>query len=355
MSEPQGPLDVIPRVNYPPHLTFSNYLSTTQMIEQVLSEDQEYVSWKIKNMRTGGTMKDYLQPFLTRQEEAKERSRFSNGNYHDRTKSVRSNRSWESSTPGITKKSKMINQVPSNLRFPGEIYEENLRSIPRPRELDQDEQFKLLVTNLDEEQTNRFEVFHRTALSKTQVKKIAGMVINQSVTENMRVFLQAVGKIYAGEIIGSALVVREKWFVSRTVLEFNRRKKIGKRLKKYLKKLTLLVDNNHNKEEYNDSVDETASDSYYDDDEEDMKNAQEGNKLIKTDSNGQDIRLALISHYNKLVKDFNSIDVSVEKYAKSPILPEHIREAWRLHQLQADGLPYTQWRTQGEGNGCMFR
>lgn len=352
MSEPQGPLDVIPKVNYAPYLTFSNYLSTTQMIGQVLSEDQEYVSWKIKNMRTGGTMNDYLQSFLAKQEAAKERDNFALDGYYNGTRRVKS---WKGSTPGVSKKSKMINQVPSNLRFPREIYEENLKNIPRPRELDQDEQFKLLVTNLDEEQTNRFEVFHRTALSKTQVKKIAGMVINQSVTENMRVFLQAVGKIYAGEIIELALIVREKWFVSRIILAFNQRKKTGRKLKKYLKKLTLLVDSNHNKDEYNDNVDETASDSFYDDEEEDMKDVKEGNRLLKSDSNDQDIRLELISHYNKLVKDFNSIDVSVEKYAHSPILPEHIREAWRLYQLQADGLPYTQWRTQGEGNGCMFR
>lgn len=355
MSDPQGPLDVIPKVNYPPHLTFSNYLSTTQMIRQVLSEDQEYVSWKIKNMRTGGTMNDYLQPFMAKQEEAKGRGRFAIDDYYDVKKTNRLNRPWKDSAPGITKKSKTINQVPSNLKFPREIYEENLKKIPRPRELDQDEQFKLLVTNLDEEQTNRFEVFHRTALSKTQVKKLAGMVINQSVTENMRVFLQAAGKIYAGEIIELALMIREKWFVSRSVLEFNRRKKNARKLMKYLKKLTLLVDNVHSKQEYNDSVDESGSDSYYDDEEENMRDVQEGNKLIKTDSNSQDIILALISHYNKLVGEFNSIDVSVEKYANSPILPEHIREAWRLHQLQTDGLPSTQWRTQGEGNGWMFR
>ncbi|SJM87127.1 related to Transcription initiation factor TFIID subunit 11 [Zygosaccharomyces bailii] len=351
MSEPQGPLDSIPRINYPPLLTLANYLSTTQMIGQVLSEDQEYVSWKIKNMRTGGTMNDYLQPFLVRQEKTKEHGRFAVDEYYG---TERPSGLAEQTTKGDNNL-KLINEVPPNLKFPREIYEENLTMIPRPRELDQDEQFKLLVTNLDEDQTNRFEVFHRTSLNKTQVKKLAGMVINQSVTENMRVFLQAAGKIYAGDIIELALRVREKWLVARSSIQFSRRKIVGKRLIKYLKKLTLLVDNNHDKEEYNDDVDETASDSYYDDEEEEMKDVEEGNKLIKSEANTQEIRLALITHYNRLVREFNSIDVSVEKYANSPILPEHIREAWRLHQLQTDGLPSTLWRTQGEGNGWMFR
>lgn len=346
MSDNDGPLDLIPTVNYPPLLTTANYLSTKQMIDQVVSEDQEYVSWKLKSLRTGGTMNSYMQDQVNEMRANTKDSRFTVNEvpfYGNDTNNERPNRN----------NSDRINEVPSNLRFPRDFYEETLKANPRPRELTQDEQFKLLVTNLDEQQTNRFEVFHRTSLNKTQVKKVAGMVINQSVTENIRVFLQAIGKLYAGEIIELALDVRQKWLVGRMMIEFDRRRSVARSLKKYLKKLTLLVENSQDNLE--DSVDETESDSYFDDEENRMVQIKQGNKLLKSEKNSQDVRAGLISHYNKLVREFNAIDVSVEKYANSPILPEHIREAWRLYQLQSDTLPSAQWRTQGEGNGCMFR
>ncbi|QLL30749.1 hypothetical protein HG536_0A05640 [Torulaspora globosa] len=346
MADNDGPLDLIPSVNYPPLLTAANYLSTKQMIDQVVSEDQEYVSWKLKNLRTGGTMNSYMQDRIKEMQGDRKDSRFltNQASFYDTD--------LDGQIPKVSSKGE-INEVPSNLRFPRDFYEEMLKGNPRPRELAQDEQFKLLVTNLDEQQTNRFEVFHRTSLNKTQVKKIAGMVINQSVTENIRVFLQAIGKLYAGEIIELALDVRQKWLAGRMMIEFDRRRSVAKSLKKFLKKLTILMENNH--ENVEDSVDETESDSYFDDDEQQMTQVKLGNKLLKSQNNSQDIRAGLISRYNKLVKEFNAIDVSVEKFANSPILPEHIREAWRLYQLQSDTLPSAQWRTQGEGNGCMFR
>lgn len=335
MSENEGPLDLIPTVNYPPLLTSANYFSTKQMIDQVVSEDQEYVSWKLKSMRTGGTMNSYMQDILSGIQEDKD-----NG--------------FQSIGEGVRPADgDEINHVPNNIRFPREFYEEALQEVPRPRELSQDDQFKLLVTNLDEQQTNRFEVFHRTSLNKTQVKKIAGMVINQSVTENVRVFLQAIGKLYAGEIIELALDVRQKWLNGKMMIEFDRRKSVAKKLKKYLKKLTKLVEGKQT--DHEDSVDETESDEYFDDEEDHMIQVEQGNKLLKSEINSSEIRLGLINQYNKLVKEFNTIDVSVEKNANSPILPEHIREAWRLYQLESDTLPSAQWRTQGEGNGWMFR
>ncbi|CCC70601.1 hypothetical protein NCAS_0F01170 [Naumovozyma castellii] len=328
MSEPQGPLDTIPNVNYPPLLTLANYHSTKQMINQVLSEDQDYVTWKLKNSRTGGTMNSYVPSTWTP-------SRI------------------ESKGRVQKKRSAKINSVPRDFKFHKDIFDETKENIERTRELNQDEQFKLLVTNLDEEQTNRFEVFHRTSLNKGQVKKLAGTVTNQSINDNGRVFLQAIGKIYAGEIIELALDVRVKWFLGKMVVDFDRRKDIGKQLKKYLKKLTLLIEKEQS--DFEDSVDETASDSYDDDDRNEMATIKRGNSYLKSKENSQELRLGLISHYNRLVKEFNSLDVSVEKYNNSPILPEHIREAWRLYRLQSDTVPSGQWRMQGERNGSMFR
>jgi len=350
MAEHQGPLDAIPKTNYQSLLTIANYYSTKQMIEQVLSEDQDYVSWKLKENRTGGTMNAFLN--------------FDNYNF------------GPGPEPEQVPDNK-LNRVPADLTFVedeyDEIRDEEIKSIEKgndnPEQLSNDEQFKLLVLNLDEDQSNRFEVFHRTSLNKGQVKKLATTVCNQTIGENLRVFLQAIGKVFAGEIIELALEARRKWFIGKMVCEFDRRKEIGQRLKKYLKKLTILVeknnsntnDNNNNLEFNvnelfeNDSVEENESDSYYDDEEAEMKEVQMGNKLLKSEKNTQEIRSGLITRYNKLVKAFNSLDISFEKYQNSPLLPEHVRQASRLYHLQKEGVITNAWRGQGEASGTMFR
>lgn len=377
MAEHQGPLDAIPKGNYQPLLTIANYYSTKQMVDQVLSEDQDYVSWKLKELRTGGTMNSFL------------------------------NAQEYTFGPGpepVQVPGNGVNAVPSDLAFISDIYNEtrekqmqqsveqasaitlgnhesaaeeeeenhenNGDAMAQPQQLTHDDQFKLLVTNLDEEQSSRFEVFHRTSLNKGQVKKLATTVCNQTIGENLRVFLQAVGKVFAGEIIELALDVRRKWFVGRMVCEFDRRKEIGQRLKKYLKRLTILVEKNNsnangnpaqntefNENEMfeNDSVDENESDTYFDDEENEKKEVQIGNKLLKNDKNTQEVRLGLITRYNRLVKAFNTLDIGFDKYQNSPLLPEHIREAVRLYNLQKETVVENSWRGQGEGNGMMFR
>lgn len=353
MSEaPQGPLDTIPKVNYPPILTPENYYSIKQMIDQIISEDQDYVSWKIKDLRTGGTMNTFVPSDIDHYEPLREKY---------------NKESLENKAQHI-----QINRVPKNLTFIRDIYEtqrnQEVEEMQPLEELSYEEQFKLLVLNLDREQNNRFEVFHRTALSKSQVKRLAGVVCSQNVGENVRVFLQAIGKVFAGELIELALEVRKKWFVSLMVCQFDKRKEIGHRLKKYLKKLTILVekssfDKNSNDPSYltileqdeQDDIDENESDEYFDDEEDAMKEIKSGNKLLKSKDNTSEIKLGLIDQYNKLVKKFNATDVSMERYSNSPILPEHMREAWRLYQLQSDTYIPSKWRGKGETNGDLFR
>lgn len=356
MTEHQGPLDALPRVNYQPLLTIANYYSTKQMIDQVLSEDYDYVSWKLKELRTGGTMNAFL-------------------NFDDYR--------FGPSREPIKALKNRINGVPKDLAFIGDVYDETIKNEMETirdedssiEELSNDDQFKLLVLNLDEEQSNRFEVFHRTSLNKGQVKKLASTVCNQTISENLRVFIQSIGKVFAGEIIELALDVRKKWFIGKMSCEFTRRKEIGNRLKKYLKKLTILVEKNNsntngnsgdlnvngssgfddNELFENDSIDENEGDSYFDDEENEKKEIEIGNNLLKNDKNTQEVRLGLITRYNKLVKEFNTLDVSFEKYQNSPILPEHIREAWRLYQIQNEDVISSHWRGQGEASGTMFR
>ncbi|CCE62883.1 hypothetical protein TPHA_0D02460 [Tetrapisispora phaffii CBS 4417] len=401
-SETKGPINLIPKTNYISTLTVANYLLTKQTIDQALNEDHEYVLNKNIEMRTGGTLNSF----------------FATGNYKLNYK----NNDEENSEPEKKRRKiiynngkaqepdELINEVPGNIKFAKDIRDEKAKELVFSHVLDQNEQFRLLVNNLDEDQTNRFEVFHRTSLNKAQVKKLANTVLNQNISENIRVFLQSIGKVFAGEIIELAMQVRMKWLVGQLTINYNKRKRIGKQLKKFLKKLTMLVqksnstnsstsltaaeENNEDIEilnsnsEFNDSIDECESDSFYDDDEEEEPFVKAGNELLKYNKQvTQDIKTELVKHYNILAKRFNSLNMNIDKFLgsvedsssvtsesigegstknqpqntkskvinTSPLLSEHIREAWRLYQLQSDSLPSATWRQQGEGNGWMFR
>ena len=468
-EQPQGPIDTIPKANYLPLLTAANYLSTKQMINQVLSEDQEYVSWKLKEMRTGGTMNSFIDTTKYRfsKRDSNDNNNCGGRLLHSGGKVRKPSRKGTKSKVGLNGdensgyNTEFISGVPKDLTFVRDIYEQvhrdEVKRISRTGfyddrgelsqqygeeektevrddgndnekgesdpKLSYEEQFKLLVLNLDEEQTGRFEIFHRTALNKGQVKRLATTVCGQTISENIRVLLQAVGKVFAGEIIELAMDARQRWFVGQMVNAFDRRREIAVRLKKYLKKLTLLAEktnsqtsgggdgstvtnsnvgktndnknskikdsnnNSNNNDNDNDakdesstdktvakgisiddsiapdsdvailddSVNETESDFYYDDEESEMKDIKIGNRLLKSQKNTQEVRLGLITRYNRLVKEFNGIDVGVERFHNSPLLPEHVREAWRLYSLQGGNMPSRSWRQQGEGNGLMFR
>lgn len=349
MADADGPLYELPLETYQPSINYANYISTKQMINQVLNEDQEYVSWKLKNRRTAGSnMKEYLEEFKNNMEneesmEWHRNSRQSNS-LHNKKK--------------VTKKSWDMNKVPSNVVFPMDVYEMKVKSLPRPRELNETELKRLFMSNLDEEQMNRYEVFRRTSLAKNQIKKISGIVTNQTVATNINLLLGGIGKIFVGEIVEKALEIKDKWLLSMAISRFNERKQIGQRLKKHLKKLTKLVEPKNDEDDddgINDSVDESEGELQDTDDEQEAKFISASNELLKTDKNTEQIRIGLIKQYNKLLLKFNGLDVSVEKYKDSPLLPEHIHEAWRLYRIENDTVLSGQYRTQGESNGVMFR
>ncbi|CCH60661.1 hypothetical protein TBLA_0D01530 [Henningerozyma blattae CBS 6284] len=453
MADPQGPLDVIPLNNYPPILTIANYISIKQMINQILSEDNEYVNWKLKNLRTGGTMNNYINEYKEKINQMNEngmniklikynsdlqelkdrriRKKCHKQRKRERRLAMEKQKLMKDNIPSNDKQDipqiiepyryEKINKIPDGLIFPRDIYEKendkskyfnsisdnnmNGSSIANDNssnivngvsnnnngyifqteedssneKLNEDEKYKLLINNLDNEQTNRFEVFHRTSLNKTQIKKLANTVTNQNITENIRVFLQAIGKMYIDDLIEISMEVRNKWLIGKMIIQFDYKKKIGNRLKKFLKKLTILVarsstslantnnngtlgkeneeENNDNKRifESEDSVNEEESDSFFEDEKEDYIVVTKGNLLLKHKENNHLVREELIKYYNDLVVQFNKLDVSIEKYNNSPLLPEHIREGWRIYQLQSETFTKAQWRHQGERDGMMFR
>ncbi|SCW02800.1 LAFE_0F14554g1_1 [Lachancea fermentati] len=366
MADTQGPLDMIPEDNYPPLITQANYLASKQMINQVLSEDQEYVAWKLKDLRTGGTMNSYLNDFLQSTQNSNEEEYGDGGQLEQEPwrnigefdgaelEAEQHPKNSKKISSKKVAKPQRINSVPKNLRFAREIYDEQIASLPHSRDLDQSEQLNLLLTNLDEEQMNRFEVFRRTSLAKNNVKKISSMVTNQTVAANIILLLAGVGKIFVGEIVEKALLIKKKSLVALMVRRFEEKQLGAYRLKKCLKKLTMMVESAE--DAYDDSVDEEASDICEDEeDEEKVNECIKNTQLLRSTTNSEEIRKGIIRQYNSLVKKFNSLDVSIEKYSGGPLLPEHIREAWRLYRLENDTVPQATWRTQGDGNGWMFR
>lgn len=355
MVEPQGPLDTVPEENYPPLLTQNNYWNTKQLINQVISEDQEYVTWKLKDVRTGGTMNAYLNDFMKNEYDQEDGSSAEDiADAHAAEAPLQRVRKRNGGPTGRVSKASPINSVPKNVQFPRDIYDSQLAALPQPRELDQSEQLNLLLTNLDEEQMNRFEVFRRTSLAKNNIKKISSIITNQTVAANINLLLAGVGKIFIGEIVEKAQEVKKRKLAALMASRFRDKQITAYRLKKTLKKLTLMVEGPD--ASYDDSVDENESDLCEDDEDENLVNeVNTYNRLIRSKINSEASRLGIIRHYNKLVKSFNALDVSVEKFTNCPLLPEHIREAWRLYRAENDTVPQATWRTQGEGNGWMFR
>lgn len=221
--------------------------------------------------------------------------------------------------------------------------EESIDIVPQ---LTREEQFKLLVTNLDGPQTDRFEAYHRTSLARSQIKRLAGTVINQSISENMRVLLQAVGKLYVCEIIELALGVQRRTYVRRCAQNRDRRIRLARRLKRYLRRIVQVNERR--------VLDDASEESQTSDSSSDGP-ARKDLNVLKSRTETHEHKLALVAVFNRTAKEFNSIDVRGEHEDEAPLLPEHVREAWRIYRKESTTQPAAPWRMQGNGNGWMFR
>ncbi|OUT21573.1 hypothetical protein CAS74_003694 [Pichia kudriavzevii] len=70
-----------------------------------------------------------------------------------------------------------------------------------PLELTLNEQRKLLVDSMDEEQLTRYEFFRRTNLNSGGIKKLVNAVCSVSVNNDFAKLLAGVGKVFVGEIV----------------------------------------------------------------------------------------------------------------------------------------------------------
>lgn len=174
-------------------------------------------------------------------------------------------------------------------------------------ELDKEERTRLLMDHLSPDQMSRYEFLKRSSLTRGHLRKLAYSVLNQSVSPNVAIILGGVGKLFIGEIVEKAREVKLRMDKAALLIKLNEKREL---------------------------LDELHKQNSLLNDEEENKDVQDKINTIKQELKKLDLR--------KVQMD-------------GPLQPEHIREAWRLYQIENDSIPNSQWRHQGERDGLMFR
>ncbi|CAG8711291.1 5417_t:CDS:2, partial [Acaulospora morrowiae] len=73
------------------------------------------------------------------------------------------------------------------------------------------EQHNMLLKAFSPEQTERFEVYRRSALSKPNIKKLVSSIFGYSCSNNISIVVAGFSKIFIGEIIEKALDIKNEW------------------------------------------------------------------------------------------------------------------------------------------------
>ncbi|KAI8394204.1 hTAFII28-like protein conserved region-domain-containing protein [Radiomyces spectabilis] len=72
------------------------------------------------------------------------------------------------------------------------------------------EDMKLLLENFTDDQLQRYEGYRRSALNRTNVKRLVSQVLNQQCSQTMAFVVAGFSKVYVGEIIEKAREVMEE-------------------------------------------------------------------------------------------------------------------------------------------------
>ncbi|KAI9033984.1 hTAFII28-like protein conserved region-domain-containing protein [Phycomyces nitens] len=73
------------------------------------------------------------------------------------------------------------------------------------------EDMKVLLENFTGDQLHRYEGYRRSALNRTNVKRLVSQVLNQQCSQTMAFVVAGFSKVYVGEIIEKAREVMEEW------------------------------------------------------------------------------------------------------------------------------------------------
>lgn len=81
------------------------------------------------------------------------------------------------------------------------------------RDAQGDERLKMqvLVSNFTEEQLNRYEMYRRAAFPKAAIKRLMQSISGTSISQNVVIAMSGIAKVYAGELVETALDAREQW------------------------------------------------------------------------------------------------------------------------------------------------
>ncbi|KAF9435569.1 transcription initiation factor TFIID subunit 11 [Entomortierella beljakovae] len=73
------------------------------------------------------------------------------------------------------------------------------------------EELRALLDRFSDEQLQRYEVYRRSVLSKSTVKKLVGAILNQQVSPTMAFVVAGFCKVFVGEMVEKAREVMEEW------------------------------------------------------------------------------------------------------------------------------------------------
>ncbi|KAI9346306.1 transcription initiation factor TFIID subunit 11 [Pilaira anomala] len=69
----------------------------------------------------------------------------------------------------------------------------------------------LLLENFSTDQLQRYEAYRRSALNRTNVKRLVSQVLNQQISQTMAFVVAGFSKVYVGEIVEKAREIMEEW------------------------------------------------------------------------------------------------------------------------------------------------
>lgn len=169
----------------------------------------------------------------------------------------------------------------------------DLRENRVQEDLSPEEKKRLLIFNFTDEQMQRFEAFRRLRINKPGIKKVCNSVLGHSIAQNIAIVLAGISKLYIGEIITRAFEVQERENKAKLLADIERKK-------------------------------------------------QQKRDILKTLESGTEVEV-------------DDTRLTYEGDVQQPLQPHHIREAWRLYQLESSGAAQAQWRREGGSDGKFFR
>ncbi|ESN90355.1 hypothetical protein HELRODRAFT_108569 [Helobdella robusta] len=70
---------------------------------------------------------------------------------------------------------------------------------------------QVLVSNFSEDQLNRYEMYRRATFPKASIRRLMQTVSGTSVSQNVVIAMSGIAKVFAGEIVETALDIQEQW------------------------------------------------------------------------------------------------------------------------------------------------